>query len=167
MSVGLLKKINNSAKKRLLLWEEQGKKCAYCDAPIEDSDKGSLDHIYPRWRGGKRWYNNLAFVCLICNQLKGGFACYDEAAEYTARVMSLMDSLARRGIVPYSLPKHKKPPAGFIRHFVAPANVAVFMEEKYKNWNPKFLHIGEEFLRARHTRLPVMYPETDGALEPF
>lgn len=46
--------------------------CAYCDKPFGEApgDRSSRDHIIPKWFGD-RGRNNIAAVCVDCNQLKG------------------------------------------------------------------------------------------------
>lgn len=41
-------------------------RCAYCNAPAQ-----SLDHIWPKAKGGLTVRSNLAPACLPCNRTKG------------------------------------------------------------------------------------------------
>lgn len=53
---------------REYLLEKWGRKCAYCDA---DNEPLTIDHIYPRSKGGSNRVSNLTLACLPCNQRKG------------------------------------------------------------------------------------------------
>ncbi len=57
-------------RRRLRIYLEQGGKCYLCQAviPIETA---TLDHVYPRGRGGSNLLENLMVACLTCNQKKG------------------------------------------------------------------------------------------------
>ena len=52
-----------------------GFKCAYCGKRMElkfQNEYGwTIDHIFPRAKGGKDEISNLEFVCRACNFLKG------------------------------------------------------------------------------------------------
>lgn len=53
---------------RAYLLKKYGKRCAYCgaqDVPL------TIDHIYPRSRGGSNRLSNLTVACIPCNQRKG------------------------------------------------------------------------------------------------
>jgi len=45
--------------------------CQYCG---KQGSKSSLtvDHVLPRWRGGKNTWDNVVAACVACNQRKGG-----------------------------------------------------------------------------------------------
>lgn len=51
---------------RQSIFEAWGHRCAYCGDPAQ-----SLDHIWPRARGGSTVRANLAPACLPCNRRKG------------------------------------------------------------------------------------------------
>jgi 5-methylcytosine-specific restriction endonuclease McrA len=44
--------------------------CQYCG--IKNPDKLTLDHVKPKWRGGKDTWENLVCACFKCNSKKGG-----------------------------------------------------------------------------------------------
>lgn len=44
--------------------------CVYCEKPLAQ-DELSVDHVYPKSRGGKETWENLVTSCKICNCLKG------------------------------------------------------------------------------------------------
>ena len=61
------------------LWAEQKGRCIYCDrrmsrptpdGPLPDK-AATLDHIYPRCKGGTDHIDNLALACNRCNVAKG------------------------------------------------------------------------------------------------
>lgn len=58
------------------LWDQQGGKCAYCNAEmIKTSDSRDLrqahvDHIHPISRGGYNVIENAVYACRKCNQSK-------------------------------------------------------------------------------------------------
>ncbi len=54
-------------KKNILV--RDGFKCAYCG---ERSQKLTIDHIIPRWRGGDDSFENCVAACKSCNRRKGG-----------------------------------------------------------------------------------------------
>lgn len=43
-------------------------KCIYC----ESNKDLTIDHVYPKWRGGANTWENLATCCSKCNGKKGG-----------------------------------------------------------------------------------------------
>lgn len=47
--------------------------CAYCSCPIDNFSR-TVDHLYPRSRGGKLSNNNKVPACGDCNQLKGSMS---------------------------------------------------------------------------------------------
>lgn len=51
---------------RQRIFEAWGHRCAYCNSPAE-----SLDHIWPKAKGGLTVISNLAPACLVCNRRKG------------------------------------------------------------------------------------------------
>ena len=44
--------------------------CQYCG--IKNPDKLTLDHVKPKWQGGKDTWENLVCACFKCNSKKGG-----------------------------------------------------------------------------------------------
>lgn len=89
---------SQSAKKRERLWKEQRELCRYCDRRLETAHHGSLDHIKPRSKGGKK-AGNLALVCPECNALKAWFYTYDEAKGFADKLMEFFSLLRSKGIV--------------------------------------------------------------------
>lgn len=54
-----------------VLRERDGNMCGLCNETV-GSEKGSIDHIKPIWRGGEHSYANTRFVHLLCNKRRGG-----------------------------------------------------------------------------------------------
>jgi len=44
--------------------------CQYCG--VKNPDKLTLDHVLPKWQGGKDSWENLVCACFKCNSKKGG-----------------------------------------------------------------------------------------------
>jgi 5-methylcytosine-specific restriction endonuclease McrA len=55
--------------RRNIIWRDQSQ-CQYC-ANYFMADKLTIDHIFPRSRGGKNEWLNLVTACKKCNQKKG------------------------------------------------------------------------------------------------
>ncbi len=53
------------------IYFRDGGRCAYCGQQIARVD-ATVDHIVPRWAGGKSTWNNLVCACEPCNHRKGG-----------------------------------------------------------------------------------------------
>ncbi|NOZ06078.1 MAG: HNH endonuclease [Chloroflexi bacterium] len=45
--------------------------CQYCGVQASKSSL-TVDHVLPRWRGGKNTWDNVVTACVSCNQRKGG-----------------------------------------------------------------------------------------------
>ncbi len=45
--------------------------CQYCGVQASKSSL-TVDHVLPRWRGGKNTWDNVVTACASCNQRKGG-----------------------------------------------------------------------------------------------
>jgi 5-methylcytosine-specific restriction endonuclease McrA len=45
-------------------------KCAYCGQTF-DREKLTVDHVYPKSKGGKSTWDNLVTACILCNRIKG------------------------------------------------------------------------------------------------
>lgn len=86
-------------RKRLRLWTEQKGLCAYCDTPLETPNHGTLDHIFPKSKGGHNGKENLKLVCPQCNALKGWFSSFDEAKEFSEKLLRFFENLKQRGII--------------------------------------------------------------------
>jgi 5-methylcytosine-specific restriction endonuclease McrA len=53
---------------RITVLDRDGWQCAICNRPAD-----SVDHIYPRVKGGSMWaLDNLQSLCKSCNSRKGG-----------------------------------------------------------------------------------------------
>ena len=59
-----------SGVKRTRILMRDGYRCQYCGAKGSSFDL-TVDHILPRWRGGKTVPESLCVACLACNQRKG------------------------------------------------------------------------------------------------
>ena len=74
-------------KKNLRLWKsqqlvKQKNKCYYCKCKLDITtyypgeilppDAMTIDHVLPRWRGGKNEKSNMVLACFSCNNEKGG-----------------------------------------------------------------------------------------------
>ena len=57
---------------RNMVAERAGFRCEYCLSSEADSVNGfEVDHIFARKHGGPTTFENLAYVCIICNRNKG------------------------------------------------------------------------------------------------
>ena len=55
-------------KLRIQILDRDGWQCAICNRPAD-----TVDHIYPRIKGGDMWaLDNLQSLCKSCNSRKGG-----------------------------------------------------------------------------------------------
>lgn len=55
---------------RELLWNNGGRRCAYCEADVS-LESYQVDHKIPKARGGLHQWDNLAVACFTCNGAKG------------------------------------------------------------------------------------------------
>lgn len=64
----------SQAKKALrrYLFDRQHHMCFYCGKFAPNPQYLTIDHIYPKSKGGSEGVGNLALVCWLCNQTKGG-----------------------------------------------------------------------------------------------
>lgn len=53
-------------------WEEQGRCCKYCFAPLEFKQT-TADHKVPRSKGGMNLRENIICACAPCNMAKGSW----------------------------------------------------------------------------------------------
>jgi 5-methylcytosine-specific restriction endonuclease McrA len=53
------------------IYFRDGGVCAYCGQKIAQVE-ATVDHITPRWAGGKSTWENLVCACKRCNNRKGG-----------------------------------------------------------------------------------------------
>lgn len=51
---------------RYAIYHRDNYKCLYCGKQVQ-----CIDHIFPKSRGGKNNYENLASSCFNCNKIKG------------------------------------------------------------------------------------------------
>ena len=70
-------------------------KCRYCDfdgSSFPAWEFLQIDHLQPRWNGGKDDLENLITACIRCNQIKGGqlFTDVPEARAYLQKVWTEM-----------------------------------------------------------------------------
>ncbi len=52
-----------------VIWRD-GNKCQYCHKTFP-TEKLTIDHVFPKSRGGKKTWTNLVASCKKCNQKKG------------------------------------------------------------------------------------------------
>ena len=52
-----------------VIWRD-GNKCQYC-CKIFPTEKLTIDHVFPKSRGGEKTWTNLVTACKKCNQKKG------------------------------------------------------------------------------------------------
>lgn len=57
-------------KRRLEIWNDQGRRCCWCRLPIH-RDATTIEHLIPRARGGGSSWANLAVSCFPCNHRRG------------------------------------------------------------------------------------------------
>lgn len=58
------------------VWKRDGAKCAYCKVPVRLKD-ATLDHVYPRSKGGPDIWENLVCACQPCNHKKDDELLHD------------------------------------------------------------------------------------------
>lgn len=61
---------------RSLCCEAQGHRCAYCLADIRKNP--TLEHVWPRSKGGGLNYYNVVAACRSCNQSRGNGQIWDQ-----------------------------------------------------------------------------------------
>lgn len=69
--IDIRKRKEKSGSKRLSIYRRDNFHCMYCGKRITDLSKLTLDHIYPKSRGGKNTPDNLVTSCKPCNHTKG------------------------------------------------------------------------------------------------
>ena len=94
--------------------KETANKCAFCDS----SDQPSLEHLFPRSRGGPSVEKNVTWVCRTCNSSKSSRRPYEywtlkdglEAAKYSMpRLVEgkylkfLFETLSADGLLDYDI----------------------------------------------------------------
>jgi len=70
------------------VWKKYNKRCAYCGEPLEYS-KMQVDHIHPKYNGGKDDIENYNPSCRQCNFYKSTFtidAFREQLATITERI---------------------------------------------------------------------------------
>lgn len=55
---------------RKSLFERDGQTCQYCGDKL-NRDKLTMDHVFPKSRGGRKTWENIVTSCLDCNNRKG------------------------------------------------------------------------------------------------
>jgi len=58
-------------KKRRVMFDQCGGICYLCGNKIKFFSQSTLDHVYPKARGGKNNIDNLRIAHFRCNKLKG------------------------------------------------------------------------------------------------
>lgn len=54
----------------VVLAEIQGHRCYMCLVPFPSKYAVTVDHVTPRWVGGRNGYGNIAAACFGCNNRK-------------------------------------------------------------------------------------------------
>ncbi len=80
-SGGLVRTAMKRAMRRAAL-RDCGQRCVYCAKHL-DHGTATLDHVYPRSRGGAHDPGNLVVACGPCNRLKGDLPPFEFFARYT------------------------------------------------------------------------------------
>lgn len=52
------------------IWNETGRRCCYCSLSIDRSEQ-TLDHVWPKSKGGTMANHNLIPACKMCNVKRG------------------------------------------------------------------------------------------------
>ena len=79
-----------------------GRRCVYCGDRLE-LESATLDHVYPRARGGPNLPGNLVPACIPCNQMKADmlpfefFTRYPWAGENFVRYARTVHRSLKRG----------------------------------------------------------------------
>lgn len=90
---------SKSWKRRQILYRKQNGICPYCDETLGSPENGTLDHIKPRSKGGRKTITNLCLVHPECNALKGSFSDYEEVVLFTRKLFDLFQRLKDKGFV--------------------------------------------------------------------
>lgn len=80
------------------LWRRDKRKCQYCGVE-PTADEITIDHIYPRSRGGLSVFENCVLCCITCN-LKKGSKTLQQAG------MRLRRTSGQGKVIYYDTPKH-------------------------------------------------------------
>lgn len=69
----LFKKREKSGSKRFAIYRRDKYTCSYCSMKVKPAESGklTLDHVFPRSRGGRNTPDNLVTCCYKCNHKKG------------------------------------------------------------------------------------------------
>jgi hypothetical protein len=54
---------------RYMLYRRDGGRCAYCGKEISQKE-ATIDHIFPKSKGGKTEWENVVLACKKCNRIK-------------------------------------------------------------------------------------------------
>jgi len=68
-SSGVNKTIPWNRRAKIYLWNTRPRECAYCKIKLSKS-KATVDHVYPKSKGGLFVGENLALSCKPCNEAK-------------------------------------------------------------------------------------------------
>jgi len=73
--VGLVRKLDKFGWKlafnRINMLLRDASHCQYCGQPFAPKEL-TYDHVFPKWRGGRRCYENIVMACGPCNHRKAG-----------------------------------------------------------------------------------------------
>lgn len=68
------------ATRRLRIYRRDEGRCRFCGVPLTRSEF-TLDHLYPRSKGGPDWDVNLVVACSPCNNQKGDMTLEESGME--------------------------------------------------------------------------------------
>ena len=105
---------------KVMIWEQQHKKCAFCEKKINSSDDGQLEHYRPKTevcdekdvlisRNAYWWlaydHKNFLVSCFTCNNIKGSrFTLFDEQTRETAKDLDGIVALTEKGSLGNEMP---------------------------------------------------------------
>jgi 5-methylcytosine-specific restriction endonuclease McrA len=85
---------------RVVLWEDAGKMCHYCDRPLAKpgtkmGKNTHFDHIVPQAKGGSHDLDNLVVCCKYCNREKAAKSYEQFLEEKRAEALKKVRRISR------------------------------------------------------------------------